>query len=33
MCRRYVALDQEVRSLEKELDALTVRLVAGAGNV
>ena len=27
MCRRYVVLDQEVRSLEKELDALTVRLV------
>ena len=27
MCRRYVALDQEVRSLEKELDALTIRLV------
>jgi transposase len=27
MCRRYVALDQEVRSLEKEFDALTVRLV------
>jgi len=24
MCRRYVALDQEVRLLEKELDALTV---------
>src|SRR6266542_2257056 len=27
MCRRYIALDHEVRSLEKELDALTVRLV------
>jgi transposase len=27
MCRRYVALDQEVRSLEKKLHALTVRLV------
>jgi len=27
MCRRYVVLDQEVRSLEKELDALTLRLV------
>lgn len=27
MCRRYVVLDQEVRALEKELDALTIRLV------
>ena len=27
MCRRYIALDREVRSLEKELDALTIRLV------
>jgi transposase len=27
MCRRYVVLDQEVRSLEEELDALTIRLV------
>ncbi len=27
MSRRYVALDHEVRALEKELDALTVRLV------
>jgi len=27
MCRRYIVLDQEVRSLEKELDALTIRLV------
>ncbi len=27
MCRRYVALDHEVRALEKELDVLTVRLV------
>src|SRR2546428_3407770 len=27
MCLRYALLDQEVRSLEKELDALTIRLV------
>ena len=27
MSRRYVALDHEVRALEKELDALTLRLV------
>jgi len=29
MCRRYAALDQEVRSLEKELDALTTKAVPG----
>ncbi len=27
LCRRYVVLDQEVRSLEKELDTLTQRTV------
>jgi len=27
LCRRYIVLDQEVRSLEKELDTLTQRIV------
>jgi len=29
MCRRHAALDQEVRSLEKELDALTTKALPG----